>query len=214
MLTILNPIKYFYLSFNIILLFFHNIYCKIFTKDNILDKINLTEMIAMSILKKEQMKEIPLKNYVYLSIILIASIFMIFYLYRWYETYRESKLNVSIMTDYLTVINYNELEDYIIENKNAVIYVSVLGNEDINKFENSFKNTIVDNNLKKSMLYLDVTNEDINTVKEKLKIDSNLPCIVVYTNGEITDTYSIVENNYNSKKIVTYLNRIGATNID
>ena len=168
----------------------------------------------MSILKKEQMKEIPLKNYVYLFIILIASIFMIFYLYRWYETYRESKLNVSIMTDYLTVINYNELEDYIIENKNAVIYVSVLGNEDINKFENSFKNTIVDNNLKKSMLYLDVTNEDINTVKEKLKIDSNLPCIVVYTNGEITDTYSIVKNNYNSKKIVTYLNRIGATNID
>ena len=168
----------------------------------------------MSILKKEQTKEIPLKNYVYLSIILIASIFMIFYLYKWYETYRESKLNVSIMTDYLTVINFNELEDYIIENKNAVIYVSVLGDEDINKFENSFKNTIVDNNLKKSMLYLDVTNEDISAVKEKLKIDSNLPCIVVYTNGEITDTYSIVENNYSSKKIVTYLNRIGATNID
>ena len=168
----------------------------------------------MSIIKKEKTREIPFKNYIYLALILLASVFVIFYSYRWYETYRESKLNVSIMNDYLTVINYNELEDYITENKDAVIYVSVLGNEEINKFESSFKNTIMDNNLKKSMLYLDITNENINEIKEKLQIKSNLPCIVVYTNGEITDTYSIAEDNDNSKNIVKYLNRIGATDVD
>ena len=118
------------------------------------------------------------------------------------------------MNNYLTVINYNELSNYITENKDAVIYVSVLGNEKINKFENSFKNTIASNNLKNSMLYLDVTNENITMIKNNLKIYGDFPYIVVYTNGEITDTYDITKNKYNTKKIIKYLNRIGATDND
>ena len=168
----------------------------------------------MSILKKNKTKKIPVKNYIYLSIIVIASIFIIFYLYRWYDTYRESKLNISIMNNYLSVINYNELDDYIIENKNAIIYVSKLGDEKINKFEKSFKNMVVENDLRNSMLYLDVTNDNFDIVKEKLQINTSLPCIVVYTNGKITDVYSITNNNYDMKKLNKYLNRIGATDID
>lgn len=168
----------------------------------------------MSILKKDKTKKIPVKNYIYLSIIVIASIFIIFYLYRWYDTYRESKLNISIMNNYLSVINYNELDDYIIENKNAIIYVSKLGDEKINKFEKSFKNMVVENDLRNSMLYLDVTNDNFDVVKEKLQINTSLPCIVVYTNGKITDVYSITNNNYDMKKLNKYLNRIGATDID
>ena len=168
----------------------------------------------MSILKKDKTKKIPVKNYIYLSIIVIASIFIIFYLYRWYDTYRESKLNISIMNNYLSVINYNELDDYIIENKNAIIYVSKLGDEKINKFEKSIKNMVVENDLRNSMLYLDVTNDNFDVVKEKLQINTSLPCIVVYTNGKITDVYSITNNNYDMKKLNKYLNRIGATDID
>ena len=168
----------------------------------------------MSILKKDKTKKIPVKNYIYLSIIVIASIFIIFYLYRWYDTYRESKLNISIMNNYLSVINYNEQDDYIIENKNAIIYVSKLGDEKINKFEKSFKNMVVENDLRNSMLYLDVTNDNFDIVKEKLQINTSLPCIIVYTNGKITDVYSITNNNYDMKKLNKYLNRIGATDID
>ena len=168
----------------------------------------------MRILRKEKERHIPKKNYVYLLLIIIASILVIYNLYKWHETYRASELNTSIMNNYLTVINYNELSNYITENKDAVIYVSVLGNEKINKFENSFKNTIASNNLKNSMLYLDVTNENINMIKNNLKIYGDFPYIVVYTNGEITDTYDITKNKYNTKKIVKYLNRIGATDND
>ena len=49
---------------------------------------------------------------------------------------------------------------------------------------------------------------------DKLKIDEKFPYLVVYTNGKITDTYSIVEKNYSSKKLIKYLNRIGATEND
>ena len=168
----------------------------------------------MNILKKKKEKEIPLKNYIYLSIVLMVSIMLILYILKWYKTYNESRLNTGILNNYLQVINYNELDDYIIENKNAVIYVSILGNEQIRRFERTFKNTIMDNNLRNNMLYLDITNEDQNAVRNKLSIDNNLPYLVVYTNGKVTHTYSISEHNYNNKKILKYLNRIGATEVD
>ncbi|MEE3343081.1 MAG: DUF6568 family protein [Bacilli bacterium] len=167
----------------------------------------------MKFFKKE--RQIPIKNYIYLFILLIGSILVLFYAYYWYKIYRNNRLNTSVMNEYLTVINYNELSDYIVENKDAIIYVSILGNEKINKFENSFKNTIARNNLKNTMLYLDITNENNSNTREKLKIEGKgFPCIVVYTNGIITDTYSIEKTKFNNKKIVRYLNRIGAISSD
>ena len=168
----------------------------------------------MEKVKKENLREVPIKNYIYLFVILLGSILVLIYMYTWYETYNQNKLNTSIMNQYLTVINYNELDNYISENQNAVIYVSVLGNEDINRFEKKFKNTIVDNNLKNNILYLDLSNENRSIATNKLNIDNNFPYLVVYTNGKITDTYSIVENNFDNKKIIKYLNRIGATEDD
>ncbi len=168
----------------------------------------------MNFFKKEKERVIPPKNYIYLAILILGSILVLLYSYFWYNTYRNNRLNISIMKDYLTVINYNELSNYITENKDAIIYVSILGDEKINRFENSFKNTIARNNLKNAMLYLDVTNEDLYSVRKELKITTSFPCIVVYTNGTITDTYSIEKNKYNNKKIVKYLNRIGAISSD
>lgn len=159
-------------------------------------------------------REVPKKNYLYLTLILLGTFFILIYLYKWYETYNDSKLNTNIMSKYLTVINYNELDNYIIENKDAIIYVSILGNEDINKFEKKFKNVIIQNNLKNDILYLDISDENIDTATKKLKVDKNLPYLVVYTNGNITDTYSINENNYSNDKAEKYLNRIGVINND
>ncbi len=168
----------------------------------------------MSSIKKEITKAIPLKNYIYLFLILLGSLLFLIYIYTWYETYKENKLKTGILNNYLTIINYNELDDYIIENKNAIIYVSILGNEKTSKFEEKFKNSIVDNNLKNTILYLDLTNENIPSATKKLEIDDNFPYLVVYTNGKITDKYNIPKTNYNIKKIIKYLNRIGAGDFD
>lgn len=164
--------------------------------------------------KQEKLRDIPTKNYILLFVILLASVLFLIYAYTWYDAYNQNKLNTSIMNQYLTVINYNELDNYISENQDAVIYVSILGDEEISHFEKNFKNTIVNNNLRNSILYLDITNEDRVSATKKLKIDEKFPYLVVYTNGIITDTYSIANNNYSSKKVLKYLNRIGVTDND
>ena len=168
----------------------------------------------MSSVKNNKKRNIPPKNYLYLSFIIVGSILLIVYICNWYKAYNESKLYTNIMNQYLTVINYNELDNYITENKDAVIYVSVLGNKEINKFEEKFKKSIIDNNLKNEILYLDLSNENINYTTKKLQIDTNFPYLVVYTNGKITDTYSIDKAKYDVKKVIKYLHRIGAGDSD
>lgn len=170
--------------------------------------------MVMIMLRKDNGRVIPKKNYLYLGLIIIFSLMVIYYCYLWYQSYKESLLNTSIIDEYLNVIQFNEVDDYIIENKDAVIYVSVLGDEKIQDFELKFVNTIKDYSLRDSVLYMDVSDIDKSVVDSKYDTDSLYPYMVVYTNGKVTKIYSISDNNFDTKKIVKYLNRIGVITDD
>ena len=162
-------------------------------------------------MKKE--KEIPLKNYILLSIVLILTIVVVIYFFLWKNTYEKSKLQTPILDDYLLVINYNELNNYLVENKDAIIYVSKLNDESIRLFENKFKNIINKNNLNNKILYLDLTEElkENNIVKEINKKYgkemTEVPTIVIIKDGKISSFYNIKENKYNIKLLEKYLEK-------
>ena len=162
-------------------------------------------------MKKE--KEIPLKNYILLSIVLILTIVVVINLFLWKNTYEKSKLQTPILDDYLLVINYNELNNYLVENKDAIIYVSKLNDESIRLFENKFKNIINKNNLNNKILYLDLTEElkENNIVKEINKKYgkemTEVPTIVIIKDGKISSSYNIKENKYNIKLLEKYLEK-------
>ena len=162
-------------------------------------------------MKKE--KEIPLKNYILLSIVLILTIVVVIYFFLWKNTYEKSKLQTPILDDYLLVINYNELNNYLVENKDAIIYVSKLNDESIRLFENKFKNNINKNNLNNKILYLDLTEElkENNIVKEINKKYgkemTEVPTIVIIKDGKISSSYNIKENKYNIKLLEKYLEK-------
>ena len=163
-------------------------------------------------MKKE--KNIPLKNYIILAVVLILSIILVIYFYMWYNAYEESKLNTMIMDKYLQVINYNELNNYLVENKDAVIYSSVLEDQKIRNFEKKFKNIIIKNSLNNDILYLDLTEElkDKNItkdIKETYNINNqdiaNTPSIMIFKDGKLYSIYNIKDNNYNINNLVDYL---------
>lgn len=162
-------------------------------------------------MKKE--KEIPLKNYILLSIVLILTIVVVIYFFLWKNTYEKSKLQTPILDDYLLVINYNELNNYLVENKDAIIYISKLNNENIRLFENKFKNIINKNNLNNKILYLDLTEvlKENNIVKEINKKYgkemTEVPTIVIIKDGKISSSYNIKENKYNIKLLEKYLEK-------
>lgn len=162
-------------------------------------------------MKKE--KEIPLKNYILLSIVLILTIVVVIYFFMWKNTYEKSKLQTPILDDYLLVINYNELNNYLVENKDAIIYVSKLNNENIRLFENKFKNIINKNNLNNKILYLDLTEElnkksIVNELNKKYgKEMTEIPSIIIIKDGKISSSYNIKENKYNIKLLEKYLEK-------
>ena len=165
-------------------------------------------------MKKNNGREIPLKNYIILGLVILLTLGLVYYFYLWYITYEESKLNETIMDRYLEVINYNELNDYIVENRNAMIYTSVLENNNIRKFEIKFKNIVVKNALKDKILYMDMT----DIFKDKIKYTelrnsyqvnnyniTNVPCILVFKDAKLVDIYSIKDNDYNADNVLNYI---------
>lgn len=164
---------------------------------------------------KEELRKVPFKNYIILGIVLLVSMLLLYYFYMWVDAYNESKLNKPIMDKYMEVINYNELDNYLIENPNTIIYVSVLENKEVRDFEKKFKKLFINNEIDNKILYLDITNEiNDKSVKEMLKerysINSvsilNVPNIIVFDDGNLKTIYSISEDNYDIDRIKLFIN--------
>lgn len=163
-------------------------------------------------------REIPIKNYMILIFILMATIALVTYLYMLNERKIDEKLNTPILNEFMQVINYNELNNYLIENKDAIIYTSILGNKEIRNFEMQLKNIIKRNEFKYTLLYLDLTAEIKNSKKideiNNIYVDdshklSEIPSIMIYRNGKILSIYNIEKKNYNVKEVEKYLESSG-----
>jgi hypothetical protein len=102
-------------------------------------------------MKNEELRKIPGRNYLILAGVIIVTIFLLCYFYMWFDAYKEKKLNMRILDSYMEIINYNELEDYIVENPNSVIYVSVLEDAVIRDFEKQMKKMLKNNEIKRDM---------------------------------------------------------------
>lgn len=154
-------------------------------------------------------RNIPLKNYIILSIILIVSVILVIYFYMWYGELETNRLNTPVIDQYISLINYNEIDTYIVENKKAFIYVSVLNNEKTRNFEKKFIKIINKYSLNNRILYLNLTDQYknnvlFNNIVNKYNL-SDLPCIVIFENGIVKDVYNIKNYNYDIELLVSYL---------
>ena len=159
-----------------------------------------------------EMRVIPKKNYVILGIVIIVTFLLLYYLYMWYDAYKETKLNVKILDNYLEVINYNELDNYLVENPESIIYFSVLENEKIREFEKKFKKVLKNNEISSKVLYMDLTEELKNKKTSEELINKysinkdNVPIILYFYNEKISSRYSVRENNYDIDAMKNVIN--------
>lgn len=165
----------------------------------------------------DELKKIPIKNYIILGIVITITLFILYYFYMWVDAYKESRVNIPIMDKYMTVINYNELDNYLVENPNTIVYVSVLEDEKIRAFEKKIKSKYKNNAIEKEVLYMNIT-EDVknnnirNEMISKYSLNNlnitNVPCILVFNGGLLKSIYSVRDNEYDIDRFVIYLNNI------
>ena len=172
-------------------------------------------------MRKEELRVIPKKNYLILVGIIIFSLLLIYYFYLWFDAYNETKLNRPILNKYMEVINYNELEDYLVESPNAIIYVSVLEDSEIREFEKQFKSLFKSKQIEKEILYMNITEELRNNKIKKERGNkyvvngasiSDVPVIAIFENGVLSSIYSIKNNNYDTESLKMYINGINFNN--
>ena len=151
-------------------------------------------------------KDIPKKNYFILGIILIISCILVYYINAWYSLYQYEKRGNSPITTYMEIINYNEVENYIEENSDAIIYISQSERNDC-KFEEDNEKLFKKLELNYNILYMDA--KDVN---KDLKIKYNVneyPTILFFKNKRLVNKYVLeLDNiNYNDiKNIIDYSN--------
>jgi len=127
----------------------------VFTNLEYIVKMYLERMIIVD----KEIRKVPLKNYIILGVVMIVTLLLLYYFYMWVDIYKESKINIPIMDKYMNVINSNELENYLVENPNAILYVSMLDNEEIRSFEKKFKNEFKNKKVNNEVLYMNLTTE-------------------------------------------------------
>ena len=163
------------------------------------------------------LRKIPVKNYVIWGVVIFITLLILYYFYMWVDVYKESKINIPIMDKYMRVINYNEFSDYLIENPDTIVYVSVLEDEKIREFEKKFKDKYRDNEIENEILYMNITDDIKNkNIKDEMVLKyfvnslnmTDVPCVLVFSDGKISSIYSVSDNDYDIDRFTIYLNNI------
>lgn len=146
-------------------------------------------------------RKIEIKNYVILLIVIVVTIFAVFYARSWYITGIEYRENNSIMSSTISQINENEITNCLSENPNAVIYASSGEDTEVKDFERKFQKLIIKYSLVNQFLYVNLdTSSDsfVSTLRSfavsadvSNKVNNTSASIYIFKNGNLTQ---VVDN--------------------
>ena len=156
------------------------------------------------------MKRIPLKNYFILGIILVASIFIVLYINK---LYLSTKNNDNILNGFIKEIKTQEIDNYIIENPNFIIYLGYKNNDN-KSFEKKFKKLVTKYDLQKDIVFIDISqfnDETFNKFCKKyadklLKKDSSL---IIVDNQKVIDALDITKGNNDIELVKMFFKKNG-----
>ncbi len=172
----------------------------------------------------ENKKRIPAKNYIILAIVVFLTICVVFYAKNWYITAKEYAADNSPLFGTISEINKNEISNYSLENPKFVLYVSAIDSNSIKRFEQKFRNYLINNNLTASTLYINALNYDekelsdtLNTyldskVKTRISIKDNVS-MYIFDDGKIVAVIKDA-NKLTTKKINQIFKKYGMIDND
>ena len=163
-------------------------------------KRNITKEVSVTKNEIEKTEEriIKPKNYLILALIFLATLGLVIGLRDWYNAYRAYELKTSVLKDKLTEVTLTELDTYIAENTDAIIYIEVTEDENSREVANDLVNVIKKRELTGEVVYLSLSSvEDkdsfFNEFNQKYAVDEklgNYPALVIFKEGRVEDFVS------------------------
>ena len=140
-------------------------------------------------------KKITSKNVIILIILFLVTIGLTLYFCRWYQVIDQNKKSIPIIRGTLSEITDKELDDYLLENPTSIIYMCTSDSQQCRNYEKDVRQYFVNSGLTSAIIYVNLTN--INQTKfvkkfnqkypYKVKLTTNYPVIVYFSDGEIKD---------------------------
>ena len=155
------------------------------------------------------MKKIPMINYIIALIITVITFALTYVIANTYISYRNYEQENYM--NYLSQVMPEEIDNYIIENHDLIVYVTNSATTDI-EIEKKVKKVLVDNDYVKDTVYLDLSNVDPNFLvdfENKYNINPDTlkeNDIIIFKEEKKVRTINITENSIKKLKnyIVTY----------
>lgn len=168
-------------------------------KEKIVDKLNVDEK-----------KKNYLKNYILLFILFGSCIFLTIYFCKLYNVYEEYEREIPVIRDSLSEITPVDLEHFVIDTPETIIYMCTANDDACRNFENDLKKFVQRNNLSDNIIYLNLTgvnNEEfINGFNQKynykIKLNGHYPAFVAFEDGKVV---SILQGSKNKKITISKL---------
>lgn len=165
-------------------------------------------------------RNIPRKNYLIVVLMAIVVAALVLYLAKLY-TNSNIDQKYSLMSNYLSNVTIQELDNYLLENPNIIIYWA--DNEDLsnNRLENDLKKYLIEHDLQRNLIFINthgLTVDEINKVADKylnselknknikLETTPNLLCV---EDGKIVDVLYTYEQSMDMDNIKEYLENTG-----
>ena len=137
------------------------------------------------------MREVPKKNYI---IMLLVIIFVVVITIALANAYNNRVKKTSVMSNFLSEINEKDLDTYIKENPNIVIYVADKYNLDNDEQEEKIKKLMIESNISDYFVYLSPNDNKKLFSSLSKNYDGNIsteemPVLIVFEEGKIVNCY-------------------------
>ena len=147
----------------------------------------------MSEIEKKRNKVI--NNYIILIIIFCSCIGLTLYFCKWYEVYNNYKKETPILSGTITEITYDDLDHYVVDASNVIVYMCIPEDDNCRNFEKKFKKYIKKKELGEDIVYLNLSGldssqflNDFNTkYNYKFKLRGYYPTLISFRNGKVDD---------------------------
>lgn len=164
------------------------------------------------------MNKVPMINYIKVLLLFIVTIVLVVVLANFYTKRNNYNRENSDVMNFLSVVKYDDLSNYLVENQNVFIYMAPSNNSNLDDFESSLKDYILSEELEKDFVYLDSSNfkfENYELLKQnyfskslldsKVEIDSR-SAILVVNNEKIVE---VLNENLTIESVKTLINAYG-----
>ena len=150
--------------------------------------------------KKETQEKNYLRNYIILIIIFIFCIALTLYLCEWFNVYKEYEKETPVIQGSLLEITSEDLEHYVVDTSNVVVYMCTAPSDECRSFEKNLKKYVIKKEITDEIIYLNLTGVDVSEFvkkfneKYKTKISSNFPSFVVFNDGNVVGVLQSKKN--------------------